>query len=312
MIDSLSGRVAIGLCAAGLLVAGCSAPQPLVNTPVSVSSASVSATAKGALLYVSSAYYGSINVYTYPQGVLTASFVDQGVPNAICTDKRGNIYVAEGYGQAVSEYAHGGTQPIASIKDPHSPFSCSIDDAVNALAVGNETGSVAIFDLRSVSKGPTLHSYPGVQSFYFCSYDGSGNLFAVGQTASGGQLFELKAGQSGLEPVKMPFKVDGYAPIQWDGTYLDVEAAPAKYKSFTYDRVDIRSYRGALKGRVTLKATPGGWSEFWFQGSFVIAADARGSDVSWWNYPAGGQPVQTIDGAGTNIVGIAVSAARKH
>jgi hypothetical protein len=310
MIGSFVTRCAIGLCAVGALAAGCSGPQSALDAPSSIPSAAAPAKAKGALLYVSSPYYG-INVYTYPQGVLTKSFSDPGVPSAMCTDRSGNIYAAESYGQNISEYAHGGTQPIATIDDAHTPFSCSIDDAAKTLAVGNETGSVAIFDLRSVSKGPTLYSYSGVLSFFFCSYDAGGNLFAVGQTASGGQLFELKVGASALEPVRLPFKVDGFAPIQWDGTYLAVEGS-VKAQSFSYNRVEVKNYRGKLKGRVTLKAAPGGWSEFWFQGGSVVAVDSRGSDISWWNYPAGGKPVQTIDGAGTNVVGIVVSTARQH
>ncbi len=312
MTRSILNRCTVGLCAAGALIAGCGAPQASMP-PNSMPNAGASAKAKaGALLYVTSPYgYEGVNVYTYPQGALVDSFNDPGVPNAMCTDKFGNIYMAESYGQAVSEYAHGGTQPIATLKDPHTPFSCSIDEAAKTLAVGNETGSIAVFGLGSTSKGPTLYTYTGVLGFFFCTYDTAGDLFAAGQTASGGQLFELRQGQSTLEPVSMPFRVDPFAPIQWDGTYLAVQALP-KGRSFTYDRVDVRNFRGKIKGRVTLKAAPGGGSEFWFQASSVIAADSRGSDVAWWNYPAGGKPIQTIPNAGTNIVGVVVSIASKH
>ncbi len=41
----------------------------------------------------------------------------------------------------VYEYSHGGTQSIATLSDPGSPYGCSVDPTTGNLAVANTTSS---------------------------------------------------------------------------------------------------------------------------------------------------------------------------
>ncbi|HEX3456333.1 MAG TPA: hypothetical protein VHR97_00110 [Candidatus Baltobacteraceae bacterium] len=217
---SFLSAVSLGFALA--MLAGCG-PSPQAAIPVSGQQSVVRRAKTGALLYSASNQYGTVTIYTYPQAQEMTSFNVPGDPAGLCSDKAGDVFMAEPYGRMVEEYKHGQTSPSASFSFPPSPYGCAVDDASKQLAVANEGGSVGIFDLSSKGSNPTTYTYPGIESFFFCSYDSQGNLFVDGQAFSGPTLlFELRKGQSSLKIVKIPVTLPYSATVQWDGTYLAV------------------------------------------------------------------------------------------
>ena len=107
------------------------------------------------LLYVTNAGYDEVLVYSYPQyklvGTLTGFYF---VPDGVCTDKKGNVWIVNNSAQENVEYKHGGTSQIASLSDPgYYPTICSVDPTTGNLAVANketigsspQQGNVAIY-----------------------------------------------------------------------------------------------------------------------------------------------------------------------
>lgn len=162
-ITSLLRASSLGFILA--ILAGCS-PSLQVATPVSGLPSAVARAKSGALLYSASLQYGTVTIYTYPQAQEVTSFNVPGDPAGLCSDKAGDVFMAEPYGRMVEEYKHGQTSPSASFSFPPSPYGCAVDDASKQLAVANEAGSVGVFDLSSKGSNPTTYTYPGIESFF--------------------------------------------------------------------------------------------------------------------------------------------------
>ena len=140
---------ALSACTAVAMLAGCGGSQPPTGAPGSMPQTSAIAThadrgkswmlpgsSSGSdLLYVVGRK-GAVYVLTYPQGKLVGEL---GLPYAvnsgnICSDKNGNILVPDVY--EIVEYAHGGTQPVATLNDIYYySLACSVDPTTGNLAV---------------------------------------------------------------------------------------------------------------------------------------------------------------------------------
>ncbi len=78
------------------------------------------------LLYITNIDSG-VAVYAYPKGELVGTLTGFSTPYGLCVDKAGDVFVANFGGQAVVEYTHGATRPVATLPTNGSPFGCSVD-----------------------------------------------------------------------------------------------------------------------------------------------------------------------------------------
>ncbi len=86
------------------------------------------------LLYVSD-FYG-VHVFSYPK-LKPVGQLDAG-SSGMCSDRDGNVFFTHTEGNEVTEYAHGGTQPVQTFYDDTvelSPEDCSVDPTTNNLAI---------------------------------------------------------------------------------------------------------------------------------------------------------------------------------
>ncbi len=80
----------------------------------------------GKLLYISDAGTNDEVVYRYPSGVEPGVLTGFDGPQGECVDKAGNVWIANTLKSNLLEYAHGGTTPIAALRDPGQyPAGCA-------------------------------------------------------------------------------------------------------------------------------------------------------------------------------------------
>jgi hypothetical protein len=263
---------------------------------------------------------GDVSMYTFPRGKLVGVLSGFSAPSGICSDRDGNIWITNYQsGGPIVEYAHGGTQPIATLQTPKKlmPQDCSVDPTSGDLAVvGYESGGpqrLAIYDSSGAWK---IYRVPSVfETTSFCGYDGSGNLFFDGYSTDGDTAYnglgELRNGAKSINVVNFSPKnpsFPSYYPtaIGWDGTYLAVGAI------YGISRYALRKNVAVLKGQVTFEKT-GTIIDDWIQGGKVVAVTGypnfgSGPLVQIFKYPAGGYPIDGI--TVSSAFGVTVSVAR--
>ncbi|MGC2408360.1 MAG: hypothetical protein WA431_18295, partial [Candidatus Cybelea sp.] len=203
---------ALTISLAAALLVGCGASQSPIGAPGAMPQSGATATddrdgswmspqAKSDdLLYVSGwcCYsHDDIYVFSYPDGQLVGMLGNLDVPTGLCTDKLGDIYVAEQDAQLILEYAHGGIKPIKTLTaDNGAPVTCSIDPTTGNLAVADEigyssvgccSGFIAIY--ANASGLPMKYTAPNIYYYDSCVYDDRGNLYTDGKNSSMGGPF---------------------------------------------------------------------------------------------------------------------------
>jgi DNA-binding beta-propeller fold protein YncE len=252
----------------------------------------------GALLYVSDTESGDIYVFNYPKGTLAGTLTGLTDPGGECVDAKGNVFVTNTGGSNVIEYAHAGTAPIGTLKDPgYFPIGCAVDPTTGNLAVTNFSsissmaGNIVIYK-HAKGKPTGGYSDANTPQFLLCGYDDKGNLFADGLTsASGFSLDELPAGKKALAPVSLDAGIGNPGAVQWDGKYLAV----GDQADNVVDRFAIASGKGSFQKATALKNAVAIF-QFWIQGGSIIGPDSGTASVEIWKYPAGGKPTKTVRG----------------
>lgn len=281
------------------------------------------------LLYVGNGN-GTVSVYNYSDGTVVGvltKFVD---PKGMCTDRSGNVYIADFKAKKVSEYAHGGKRPIQTFNQSrYHPYACSVDPKTGDLAVADFTqgydtpGSIRVYSPGS--KTPETYTATFDDHFIGCAYDNRGDLFVLSDNYyygySSGHFFDFyylpKAATQLIKlDVPNPHYSSGWdyrdvQSVDWDGRHWTVE-------SYEYlDRYDINvdvTYVGAT----VLTAS------YWYQGPIALyrstpkakatqvvavstSLSGEKSAVDYWAYPAGGNPTATITQDLDNPFGVAIS-----
>jgi hypothetical protein len=303
--------VALSISAAALL-AGCGGSQPPIGAPGAMAQTSALAThakrgtswmlpeaKSGPLLYLSvfKDSEAAVDVFTFPRGKLVGTLTGFASAYGLCSDNKGNVFVTDWYRQNITEYAHGGTTPIATLADPgYETTGCSFDPTTGNLAVVNAAtssggaGNIAVY--ANEQGTPTFYSDAVIGYYWYCSYDNTGNLFVSGRKfLSGGQDFaELSHGSSDFQDLSIPFPVGG--GMQWDGEYVAV-ASEVNGENAQIYRLSVSGSTVTVEGTVPIsrgkhKVNLAG--PIWI-GDRRIAAPLQHS-VAFWNYPTGGLPVK--------------------
>jgi hypothetical protein len=330
-------RYVLGLSAAAALFAGCGGPQvPLgaPGAPLAVGPAAGEHAPRGrswmdagsskVLLYVSNGV-GIVNVYRYAQRNLVGELTDFTQPMGECTDRAGNVYIADYGSSTIVEYAHGAKTPLRAINDsPYRPYGCAVSPKNGDLAVANfsqssyySQGNVAVY--KHAKGKPVYYSDVDLYNVNACAYDKYGDLLAAGfynyssSFYASGAFGYLPAGSKDFELVALPPPTTccgGWgevAGVAWDGEYWTVEAY---YDDIYQYSIDIKP---ELVGTVALSGEagpvafyPGGEK----QAKQVVGTDNFANDVYYWNYPAGGGAFATITHGLARPFGVAISVLK--
>jgi hypothetical protein len=275
---------------------------------------------KNALLYVSDEVTDDVYVYAYRDGdrvgKLVGTLTGFNVPAGECVDKAGDVFVTNSQGQNVTEYAHGGTTPIATLNDlpGEYPYACSIDPTTGNLAVTNlfsvyGSGNIAIFP--NAAGTPTIYSGAAFQDMYYAAYDNAGDLFFDATPSGSGyfQFGELPQGGNSLETVTLNQSIGFPGGVSWDGKYVAVgdQNSPAIYQ-FTVSggvgtevgSTQLTNASGILQFATPRKA-PRAKNP---QASTVIGPSCTANATGVWAYPAGGTPTKTLAGSGCPVAAV--------
>lgn len=306
------GRYVIGYGAAAVSLAGCGGSGSPNSGPGAMpQSQAMSKYAEHArswmlpeaksedLLYISDQKKSYVYVYSYPHGKLVGTLTGFDVPVGLCADKAGDVFIPNGFGADIVEYAHGGKSPIATLSDSgESPSGCGVDPKTGNLAVANYCsssckgpGSVAIY--VDAEGSPTQYTDPDISNVYFCGYDTKGNLFLDGTQSSAFAFAELRSGKGTFTKIKLKQTIQTPGNVQWDGA----EVAVGDIKGGVIYQFTIRGKSGTEVGSTPLTGSSY-VTQFWIQPPNVIGPNiySSGGNVLFWKYPAGGSPTKTIAG----------------
>ena len=301
-------RYALTIGAAGALLAGCGGSQPPIGAPgATPQSRAVPADAErrgswmlpdaksGDLLYVID---GSlVRVFTYPGGQLVGTIQHLNSPVGACADPNGDVFIVESLN--INEYAHGGTQPIATLSNPSGyGFGCAVDPTTGNLAVVNDGSryvSTEVLIYPNASGVPVGYAVPHIGSAFNCVYDGRGNLFVQGASDFSqdppNALDELFKGGSTFFNVRLKTSVGdftGPTGLQWDGKHIVIgDQSPDAYQ------YKIRGRIGRREGEMAFNDASYVY-QFWLQGHRIIVPSPATKHVFIYDYPAGGDPIETI------------------
>jgi hypothetical protein len=270
-----------------------------------------------ALLYTTNANDGTVFAYSYPKGTMEGELTGFEEPYGDCTNKAGDVWIADDLASTITEYAHGGSTPIRTLSDSGEyPAGCAIDPKTGNLAVMNyETtsrgpGGVSIY--RKAKGKPKTYTDGAITRGWFCSYDTGGNLFLDGDRSgsSGFQLAELPRGSSTFTNISINQSIVVPGGVQWDGKYVAVadENGPGNGAMYQFS---VSGSTGTLASTTTLDSSQN-VHQFWIDTSHsrVVVPSASLGTVGYWKFPAGGNPTESFSGF-SFPESVAFSAARK-
>jgi hypothetical protein len=212
--------------------------------------------------------------------------------SADCSDASGNVYIADN--DEVAEFAHAGTNPIATFSLPgDGARGCSVDPVTGDLAVVYENSPIAVFKPGS---GEPVTYESGLDATY-CGYDDSGNLFVDGFLS--GQkygLAELPKGGSTFLALSVSQSVGEPGQIQWDGKYITYESGG--YSPVVVSQLETYGSQARVVGTITLKNINHSSRQSWIYNDTIIAPYSNHGQyaryIGIWKYPEGGKPSKKV------------------
>jgi hypothetical protein len=257
------------------------------------------------LLYV--ADYSQVDVFGYPSGERVQTLTGYYSVTGVCSDRYGNVWVINkipGGASTLLEYAHAGTQPIATLNFAgHGAAACAVDSTSGNLAVGTMSAKVAIW--KKASGSPAVYSTRGlVHEVRTMTYDGSGNLYLRGYV--GKKAAWLPKGGSAVRD----FEVRQAGAYAWDGTHLVITGRASDYTQ-TLTLYRLHGGNGKAVGHVGLDECNVFYARD-YGPALSIAGSAAAitcgvdetASVHYYDYPAGGKALKTFYGEGSITISV--------
>lgn len=309
-----SAGFALSACSGGMDQSGIGAFSGAEVTPPQVRHRArarswMSPTARAhSLLYVSDSERATVNVYAKylsKKPVLAGQLTNFIYPSGECTDRAGNVYIADFYGVDIVEYPHASTTPIRTIRLQGFPIGCSVDPITGNLAVViwegaqgyNSPGGVFIFPAGSGT--PALYTADAFQMFP-PAYDDSGDLFLLGYNPTV-QLLELPRGGTAFDELLLgSTQIWTPGAVSWDGKYIN--AVDQQYHggdTTAIYRIAVEGGEGKTVHTTFLTDTCNRYGAFVFQPS-IVDATIIGPNHScsyrfdYWDAKTGGNPVRSL------------------
>ena len=263
------------------------------------------------LLFVSDTATDDVDIFTIPDMTLKGTITGFNQPQGECSDKHGNVYVADTQATQVEEYSRAGTLLNTYPDTSGYPVGCAVNPLNGDLAVANVSGfsgrgQVLIFT-NPLARPTSLINRAQV-SYFFLGYDIHGDLWVDGRDKLKNYILSA-CGRSLCHTVKLSGgKIYFPGAVQWDQKeYSWVlfdqrcgnNAAACSYwvsgsgvlgQATNYQRYNGGPVCDMIQGVVAAygkRYTAG--SDYEYPG----CAYAGNSTVNRWQYPAGGAPTNS-------------------
>jgi hypothetical protein len=314
---------------AAAFLAGCGGSQPPISAPQApgyqqtVKSSVHSQSSGDALLYVSNDTESSVSIYSYPSLKHVGELASGRGVAGLCSDTAGNVWVVAGAISEVTltEYAHGGNQPIATLSLPGGePYDCTVD-AAGSLAVVHDANYVSVY--QNEQGTPQTYKDEGIGEIYSLTYDTYGDLFIYGTKSVGVPNYpivgELAYGERSFSNIRFHQKVPepDVTFAQWNGTDLLLGGVTKRTKctySETVWTVAVSKSQLKITGENTFEAPKtlgiahGIGRRALVKGKTLLQQDNSGNVIWLFSYPAGGSPIKMLKtGRGSSRTGLVIS-----
>ncbi|HET6277091.1 MAG TPA: hypothetical protein VFE16_14275 [Candidatus Cybelea sp.] len=296
-------RCTFGAITAVAILAGCNGAAVQSASP-GLTAAYTKAqrkTSSGMLLYVSRPTENAVSFYAYSPGSIgreegtIGSGLDE--PQGLCSDKHGNVWVANTNGEQVLEYAHGRTVVKKTLTTPKLyPAGCAVsptgDLAVSSICSYSScrgAGNVLIF--HNATGNPQYYTCSSLYDYYFLAYDNQGDLYVDGLTSISNSRFafcELPSGSGTMSPVSLNVAPLFPGSVQTQGKYVWI--GDQDHRGHFVYKYKIAGSSATKVARIDLEKSRYGVGQFTIDGNYLIGPQAKG-DAAVWNFPAGGNPV---------------------
>lgn len=296
------------------LVAGCTQSNALPRAVTATSQGvTPSADQKHLWLYVSDAGNNDVSFYTWPNLRFFATLTDFGAVRGLCASSSGYVYVADAAREEMIRYAHGAKMPSKILYDQgYRPNSCATDGLTGKLAVtltsetSGKTGVLGIF--THAAGRPVYYGIANIKTPAYCAFDDKGDLFIDGTDNEGKfALGEVPFGYHSVFTVTLNHTIAVPGGVQWDGKYVVIGDEGAGSQGSTLDQFTVSGSAGTLEGTVKLDASAK-VAQFWTGQIKLVGPNSGSSKVGIWSYPAGGEPLKTIDGFKQPIAAVVTGA----
>jgi len=175
-------------------------PQATRTVPLSP------AAAKTRKLFFASTGGYAVLVFSLPSMILKATLSGFAQPQGLCTDAKGDVWVANTGTNQMIELSHAGVV-INTIDDAYGhPVGCAVDPASGNLAVTNIydfSGGGHILVYTSPSSPPKLLQNPAQYHNFFAAYGPKSTLWVSGLTSSGSKFILSKCNTSSCTTVNL-------------------------------------------------------------------------------------------------------------
>jgi hypothetical protein len=273
------------------------------------------------LLYVSDGN-NDVYVFNYKTRMLVGMIAGYGqFSQGQCVDKLGNVWFTEfgtfsGAGSAV-EYAHGGSTPLKSLGTDGSSIGCSVDPTSGDLAVANSSN--AAYGPPNIVVFKNASGTPKTYYNYYCGiptrpgYDQQGNLYVEGHLGYGHPTIVCEIPHRGhaLRPVSIDASIPIPEGVMWDGQHITLAGiAGSPPRTVIYRMAEDASGNLTTVDKTALTDTCNGIraevEQPFIVGNENTPANRRQSNAvvggnmaclstfDYWNYPAGGNAVETF------------------
>jgi hypothetical protein len=268
--------------------------------------------------WISDSGENDVQIFSYPSGTAmgTLSPPPEGFsePQGMCSDKNGNVFVANTENSKIDEFAADGTY-MQSLSDPGEyPAGCAVDPKSGTLAVSNiistsdNAGGISLY--ANASGTPQTLTDPNMFEVFFISYLGkTGNLYYSGfDNSFYAAISSYIGGNFALLPLSG-------ATIGFPGTVSNAHKtgslAIGDQDTFSAPTFYQVSATGNVTGSTVLTCASGDCDvvQATVKGNKIVAPDAGSADATVNPYPAGGAPITTVTGF-YEPIGSAVSSVK--
>jgi hypothetical protein len=266
---------------------------------------------------------GAVQMYSYPAGKYIGQIAapPEGFrsPQGECTDKIGDVFIANSGATTIDEYSHGGTFIQALTDSGEYPAGCSYDRSTGNLAVSNmETvpfggqGGLSIYTGATGDPAVYTDSASHIYHAYFLGYDNKGLLWVDGESISSGFAYASFSGGTftavtitGGPPGTPAFP--GF--VQWSRKTKSMNVGDQSGPALGTPTLYLVSATGAVTGSTTLTcpASACDIAQAYIKGPRIVGPNALGANADIYPYPAGGSAESVVTANLVAPIGSAVS-----